>query len=187
MEKRSCKIKKLNNKKIKRIVLTGPESTGKTELSFSLAEKLGAVLVPEYARQYVEGLQRPYNYDDVVKIAKYQVAQEKEMASKIEKGIMVFDTWLIITKVWFDVVYGVCPPWVADYIRSSEIDLFLVCGTDLPWIADPVRENGGEKREALFRAYVHEIRSFNFYYEVIEGIGTARLKNALNALSKHGI
>ncbi len=177
----------LSTKKIKRVVITGPESTGKTELARALAEKLGTLWIPEYARHYIETLGHKYGYDDVEKIAKYQVAQESEFISKAEDGILIFDTWLIITKVWFDVVYGKCPTWLPDHIGFSKIDLFLVCATDLPWIADPVRENGGDKREELFQMYIHEIQKFGFNFEIVRGVGKARLECALNLLSKHGI
>lgn len=170
-----------------RIVITGPESTGKTALAEALAEKFSSVWIPEYARHYVENLNHPYNYDDVVRIAQYQITQEMEVASKIGKGLLIFDTWLIITKVWFDLVFGRCPEWVTDHIRSSTIDLFLVCDTDLPWIADPVRENGGEKRDQLFLLYCSEIRSFGFNYEIVSGYGITRTENAVNALLKHGL
>ena len=187
MAKGTSKIAMLNQNTISRIVITGPESTGKTELAQALAEKLGAVWIPEYARQYVENLNRPYNYDDVVRIARYQISQEKEYTLKIKNGILIFDTWLIITKVWFDLVFGKCPEWVCDHIRSSKIDLFLLCNTDLPWIADPVRENGGEKREQLFQLYCDEIHSFGFEYEIVDGFGAVRTQNAFGALLKHGL
>jgi NadR type nicotinamide-nucleotide adenylyltransferase len=173
--------------RISRIVITGPESTGKTELAQSLAEKWGTVWIPEYARSYVEQLGRPYDYDDVVRIARYQVTQESGYLAKARNGIIFFDTWLIITKVWFDLVYGRCPGWVTEHIRSAEIDLFLVCNTDLPWIADPVRENGGDKREALLKLYCEEIRSYGFNFEFVDGFGNVRIANALNALSQHGL
>lgn len=175
----------LNDNLISRIVVTGPESTGKTILAQALAQKLGAAWIPEYARYYVENLNRPYNYDDVVRIARYQIAQEAEYSSRIRKGVLIFDTWLIITKVWFDLVFGICPEWVSDHIRSSKIDLFLVCNTDLPWIEDPVRENGGEKREQLLELYCKEIHSFGFEYELVNGIGDVRTENAMSALFKH--
>ncbi len=177
----------LTENRITRIVITGPESTGKTELAQALADKWKTVWIPEYARFYVENLGRPYSYDDVIRIAKYQITQEAEYASRIGNGILFYDTWLIITKVWFDLVFGKCPEWVSDHIRSSKIDLFLVCATDLPWISDPVRENGGDKREELFGLYCDEIRSFGFNYEIVGGIGNLRVENAMKALSRNGL
>lgn len=185
-EKRQVMSKLIENKLI-RIVVTGPESTGKTELARALSEKTGAVWIPEYARTYVENLDRPYEYEDVIQIARYQIAQEKKYESEMVTGGLIFDTWLIITKVWLDLVFGRCPEWIPEHIRASKIDLFLVCNTDLPWIADPVRENGGEKRNELFQIYCDEIRSYGFKYEVVSGFGVSRTMNALQAISKHNL
>lgn len=172
---------------LKRIVISGPESTGKTELAEALAKNFGTIWVPEYARTYIEQLDRPYTYHDVEMIAKVQVAMESEFAEKASAGLLIFDTWLIITKVWFDVVYGHCPDWITAHISNSKIDLFLVCDTDIPWVSDRVRENGGEKRKDLFRQYCSEISAFGFNYEIIDGTGEQRLKNALNVLKKYNI
>jgi NadR type nicotinamide-nucleotide adenylyltransferase len=173
--------------KVKWVVISGPESTGKTELAQNLAKKLHTIWVPEYARVYIENLSRPYTYTDVKHIARYQAAQEKIYGSKVTSGLLIFDTWFIITKVWFDLVFGKCPEWLITHIRSTKIDLFLVCNTDLPWIPDQVRENGGEKREQLFQLYCKEISSFGFKYEIITGNGNTRIENALNALALHGL
>lgn len=170
--------------KMKRIVITGPESTGKTELAQKLAEHFQTVWVPEYARSYVENLGRPYTREDVGNIARYQLSQEKEFQAKARNGFLFFDTWFMITKIWFDVVYGECPLWISEHISNSQIDLFLVCDTDLPWIADSVRENGGEKRNELMQMYCREIESFGFHYEIVSGSGEDRLNNALRLLGE---
>jgi NadR type nicotinamide-nucleotide adenylyltransferase len=39
---------------VRRIVVTGPESTGKTTLAQGLAERLATTWVPEYARAYLD-------------------------------------------------------------------------------------------------------------------------------------
>ena len=173
--------------RLTRLVITGPESTGKTELARGLAQRFGAVWIPEYSRQYVENLDRPYNYEDVIRIARKQINQSLYIEQEQKSGIVIFDTWLIITKVWLDIVYGSSPEWISDFIGTSKIDLFLVCNTDLPWMADPVRENGGEKREKLLAIYVNEIQSFGFNYEMVNGFGASRMENALAAVSKHGL
>ena len=177
----------LNENAVRKIVITGPESTGKTELARALAQRFGTSWVPEYARDYIEKLDRPYEYSDVLRIAPYQINEEAAFEQQIGRGVLFFDTWLILTKVWLDVVYGECPQWITDHIWRSKIDLFLVCSTDLQWIADPVRENGGERREQLLNIYCNEISSFGFEYEIVNGFGSLRTENALNALSRHGL
>lgn len=169
-----------------RIVITGPESTGKTVLAQSLAEAYDTVWVPEFARTYVQQLGRPYDYEDVVVIARRQIEQEERLALQGDLKILFLDTWLILTKVWFDLVFDKWPEWLIDKIKSSNIDLFLVCSTDIEWVADSVRENGGARREELLKIYCQEIESFGFNYELVNGLGESRLENALIALKKHG-
>ena len=153
----------------------------------ALASSLHAVLIPEYARSYLEGLNRHYEYRDLEIIAKHQIEVEASLTESCSGRIMIMDTWLIITKVWYEVVFGVVPDWIEKYISLSEIDLFLVCKPDLPWIADPVRENGGEMRQLLFDRYCREIEHYGFSYGVVEGFGEERFQNALNLIKSHGM
>ena len=172
---------------MKKIVITGPESTGKTTLAEALAQRLNALLIPEYARSYIEKLNRPYTYSDVEKIAQHQSDEESRLSDHEESGILLIDTWLIITKVWFEVVYDAAPEWIEKRIATDDIDLFLVCAPDIPWIADPIRENGGEMRMKLFDRYIKEIENHGFAYEIVRGTGELRLQNAWNLLKSHGI
>ncbi|MDA3779506.1 MAG: ATP-binding protein [Bacteroidales bacterium] len=165
----------------KKIVLIGAESTGKTELAKFLAEYFNTSWVPEYAREYIENLMHRYTYDDVIYIARKQVELEKEYLKKTN-SILFYDTFLIITKVWLEVVYGKCPDWIIDNINESKIDLFLLCNNDIPWINDSVRENGGEMRDKLFNIYRKELEYFNFNFEIISGIDNERKHNAIRII-----
>jgi NadR type nicotinamide-nucleotide adenylyltransferase len=166
-----------------RIVITGPECTGKSTLTARLAEYSDTSFVPEYAREYIEGLDRKYTHTDILHIAEKQLNQVQHVSD--EKGIVFYDTWLIITKVWFEVLYGHYPLWIDQVIKSGVIDLWLICATDIPWIADNVRENGGEMREQLFHRYLSEIKKINGRYEVINGTGDQRFLNALKVIKKY--
>ncbi|MFO7827040.1 MAG: ATP-binding protein [Bacteroidales bacterium] len=168
-------------KNIKKIVLIGPESTGKTKLAKYLAKFYHTVAVPEYARGYIENLDRPYNYNDVEHIARMQVELENKTQEKANR-FLFYDTYLIITKVWFDIVYKKVPDWIEQKIKESKIDLFLLCNNDIPWEPDPVRENGGEMREKLFDIYKNELENYKFSYKIVEGEGKTRYKNAINAI-----
>ena len=106
----------------KKIVLTGPESTGKTWLAKQLAMHYQTDWISEYAREYVENLKRRYNYSDLVVISRYQVNVVKEYKGKVNR-FLFFDTDLIILKVWFDVVYNECPAWLTESIGNRDIFL----------------------------------------------------------------
>ena len=163
------------------IVATGAESTGKTDLCRFLAQTLDIPWVPELARGYVEQLGRHYTYDEVVEIARLQIA-DFENAIKGNSAIVIFDTDLIITKVWLDVVYGRCPEWIPEAIRSHPATLHLLCKADIPWVADNVRENGGPMREKLSEMYRNELKKFDLPYVEIGGNGEMRRQNALAAI-----
>jgi len=166
------------------IVITGPESTGKTELAKYLADRYDGFLIPEYAREYIENLSRPYTYADVEKIAEKQIRQQ-ELSLNQGKKIVFFDTWLVITKIWFLEVFGEHPSWVDHKLKSISIDLYLLCAPDIPWIPDRVRENGGERRDYLFSRYIMEIENLDVRYQIISGSGMSRFKRAVELINKH--
>jgi len=158
-----------------KIVVTGPESVGKTELAALLAEHYNCRWVPEFAREYIENLNRPYTLDDVKHVASVQIKQSGEPS----EGIVIFDTWLIITRVWMDVVYGVKDEEVDRMINSGIVDLFLLCEPDIPWYPDAVRENGGEARQVLYERYLREIKSAAYPVRIVSGTGEQRLQSAI--------
>lgn len=181
MEKK-YKTSKLNTKP-KIIVITGAESTGKSVLTEQLSNAFNSPYIPEIAREYVGNLNRKYTYQDVEQIARIQIEQLKNAKQQAESFVFV-DTWLIIIKVWFEFVYNITPDWLIEEIRSTKIDLFLICDIDLPWIDDPVRENGGENRAILQNLYIKNIVEFGFNYRVVSGSGNQRLTNAIRFIEE---
>lgn len=169
---------------LKRVVITGPESTGKTVLANQLALDYKALVIPEYAREYIEKLDKKYTYQDIENIAYRQLELEAEYETKTNT-ILFYDTYLIITKVWFDVVYKQHPDWLNEFLVNSRIDLYLLCNTDLPWIPDGIRENGGEMRESLFLKYKHELELYHLPYRIVKGKGEERLLSAKEQINNY--
>ncbi|MFC2111784.1 AAA family ATPase [Bacteroidota bacterium] len=173
----------MNESPIK-IVVTGPESTGKTELAMYLSRIFGAEYIPEYARTYVENLHHSYTYQDIEHIARVQEKQFFE-ACKSGNKIIFFDTYLIITKVWFQEVFDKVPLWIDRKLKESEISLFLLCDFDLEWVEDPVRENPGQRRRYLFERYRNEIEMLGIPWELVTRIGPIRSENAKTVILQH--
>ncbi|MFW6043051.1 MAG: AAA family ATPase, partial [Marinilabiliaceae bacterium] len=71
-------------------VLTGPESTGKSDLSVRLSEHFNGLVVKEYARQYVENLSGHYTFEDVEFIARQQIVDFNRARNKAGKEMPVF-------------------------------------------------------------------------------------------------
>lgn len=168
-----------------KIVITGAESTGKSTIAENLAMHYNSIWIPELARNYIEELDRKYTYEDIEIIARKQITLEQELS--VDQKTVFFDTWLIITKVWFDFVYNKHPQWLHEAILNSNIDLILLCDIDLPWEADSVRENGGVNRKKLQDIYIKEFKQYNFKFEIIIGKGNERLLNAIDAINKHSL
>jgi NadR type nicotinamide-nucleotide adenylyltransferase len=174
-------IKTELNHTSKIVVITGAESTGKSTLTEALANHFNVPFIPEFARSYIENLNRKYNFNDVEIIAQKQV-ELFNMQKQLNSRFIFVDTWLIITKIWFEVVFNKTPEWIENEIKNTKIDLFLVCDTDLPWMPDPVRENGGENRLKLQKKYIEQIEQYNFNYKIVSGEQNKRFENAIEYL-----
>ena len=138
-----------------RIGIIGPESTGKTTLAKEIAAKYKGTYVPEYAREYVEKKgTTEVTYEELCEIAKKQI----ERFAIRDEGLVVFDTELIITKVWFDYAFGHWPEWLDEAIRKYPMDLYVLLYPDIPWEPDPARSNGSDAiRMELFERYKKEV------------------------------
>jgi nicotinamide riboside kinase len=168
------------------IVITGPESTGKTDLAQQLAHEYQCNWIPELSREFIANLGRAYTYSDVALIAQQQIEQLQKYG-KADSPFVIFDTGLIITKVWFKVVFQQCPEYLLAAIEQLPKIPHLVCNTDLPWIPDSVRENGGNMREKLLETYINELNFYEFPFQIISGMGTKRLQHAMQVLQNYGV
>jgi NadR type nicotinamide-nucleotide adenylyltransferase len=138
--------------KIARVVLTGSESTGKTELARALAAHYGTVWAGEYVRDYLDAKGSALGAEDVEAIARGQMAREDDAAARAA-GLVILDTDLLSTVIYACHYYGSCPEWIERAARERRADLYLLLDVDAPWTPDPQRDRGGRRAEmhALFR------------------------------------
>ncbi|MBN2166267.1 MAG: ATP-binding protein [Marinilabiliaceae bacterium] len=166
-----------------KIAITGPESVGKSTLSQQLAKHFHGNFVTEFARDYIQQLNRSYNYFDVEKIAKKQIEQYINVQKQLSYPYVFFDTFLIITKVWFEFVWQKYPDWLDKSIEDYPMDLYLLCAPDIPWEADGVRENG-TIRESLFIRYKELLKFHGCNYKIVYGSGDVRVVNAISLVER---
>lgn len=165
-----------------RIAITGPESTGKSSLAEQLAGYFKTEFVPEYARQYINNLHRPYVYEDILEIAKGQLKNENRICENA--GKMVFcDTDLIVTKIWSEHAFKKCDPWIIQNIETHPYDLYLLMNIDLPWEYDPQREHP-DMRDYFFNLYRSELSFRKLPFKIISGTGETRLTNAIKIVKE---
>lgn len=162
-----------------RIVLTGPESSGKSALTTYLAHVLGVPCAMEYARIHLERHGPHYDYPLLLTMGKQHLVYQKEQVP-LDAPLGVFDTDLINYKVWCDIVYKQFHPELLRELENERNHLYLLCHPDLPWEADPLREHPHE-RMMLFDRHRAEIERVGRRYEIVSGLGTARFRAAETA------
>ena len=166
----------------KRILILGPESTGKSTLAEMLAQHYAEPWVPEVAREYLEKLDRPYTYEDLLQIGKQQMNLEDELALTATR-LLFCDTDLRVIQVWSQHRYGKVDPWVLEEIARRTYDLILLCAPDLPWQEDPLREHPElEMRQQFFEVYQQLTQASGFPWTLISGEIAERLSTAIQAV-----
>lgn len=164
---------------IKKIVVVGPESTGKSTLSEALANELDTVWVEEYARAYIDELGRKYIEADLHRMAIGQVRAEEAMLP-YANDYLICDTDLHVIKVWSEAKYGSCHTWVEEQIKNRKYDLYILTDVDLPWEEDPQREYPNlADRQKFFYRYKQLIADTTVPYIVVSGNEEERLQRAL--------
>ncbi|GAA0877386.1 hypothetical protein GCM10009119_03540 [Algoriphagus jejuensis] len=164
----------------KRILILGPESTGKSTLAEDLADHFGEPWVPEFAREYLEKIDRTYQYEDLLQIGKGQVKTEDQLAKKAEKFLFV-DTDLKVIHIWSEHRFGKTDPWVLEQIKERKYDLVLLTDTDLPWTPDPLREYPElEMRQYFLEKYLYLAQVSGFPYTIISGDRPSRREKAVS-------
>jgi NadR type nicotinamide-nucleotide adenylyltransferase len=169
--------------KIKKVAVTGPESTGKSFLSKHLAQEFNTVWVPEFAREYLLNLPDPGKYveEDLLKIAKGQLDSEDRLATSAS-DILICDTELLVIKIWSEFKYNRCHPWIVEQINKRKYDLYILCNIDIPWEYDPLRENPG-LRKYFYHKFLKELYFLEATYVEVKGELNKRLKTAINAVN----
>jgi NadR type nicotinamide-nucleotide adenylyltransferase len=165
-----------------KVVITGPESSGKTTLTQALAKHFKTDYVPEYARQYLEAKNSDYVKDELLIIAKGQIRIEDEY-QQMNKPLIICDTSLEVIKVWSEWKYSNCDPFIEEQARLRLPNLFLLLKPDFPWQPDPLRENPDDRTE-LFAYYQKLLKGYKTNVVEIIGSSKERLLTAIEAIDQ---
>ena len=170
--------------RIRRICVTGPESTGKTTLARQLAELTRAEWIPEASRIYAERVDRELVASDVSPIAREHLALADPAAERARsRGAgLVLDTDLVSTMVYARHYYDAVPAWIRNAERARRADLYLLCDVDVPWVADGVRDRPTD-REAMFDQFRRALARRRANVIVVRGEWDARWALARDAVA----
>lgn len=184
----------MNN--IKKIAIIGPESTGKSTLCEQLAEYYKTLWCPEFAREYLLKNGINYAYEDLLTIAKGQLALEYSTIAQLQTAnhqpsttnhqLFFIDTDLYVMKVWCEYVFNKCHQFILNEIAQRKYDLYLFCNIDLPWIKDELREYPDEApRKELYHIYKDILINQKTPWVEISGSYEERLSKAIAAVEKY--
>jgi len=185
-----------------KVAVIGPESTGKSTLCELLALHYNAHWCPEFAREYLLTHGMDYTYDDLLYIAKGQLAMEDEYIQSTVNSqqstvdadspftthhspLLFIDTEMYVMKVWCEFVFGKCHKWVLEQIVKREYDLYLLCNTDLPWVKDELREYPDLiTRDKLYHIYKDLMINQSTPWADVSGDYDERLQKAIKAVDR---
>ena len=185
---------------VNKIVIIGPESTGKSTLCKQLAAHYDTIWVKEYAREYLLKNGTDYSFENLLDIAKGQVQAEELAVDRLalaekntgeqrttNNGQLVFiDTNMYVMKVWCEFVFDKCHHWILNRIVERKYDLYLFCNIDLPWVKDELREYPDlVSRQKLYHHYKDIMINQNVPWVDISGSYEERLEKAIAGLTLH--
>ena len=198
---------------IKKIVLIGPESTGKSTLCSLLAQHFNTIWCAEYAREYLLHHGTEYTFETLEIIGRGQLALEETKLSAIShqlsdvsqssttnnqpstnispftthhSPLLFIDTDMYVMKVWCEYVFGRCHQFILDEIVLRKYDLYLLCNIDLPWVKDELREYPDEKiRLELFHIYKDILINQNVPWVELKGDNDKRLQTAVETVNRY--
>lgn len=183
---------------LKKIVIIGPESTGKSTLSQQLATHYNTLWCPEYAREYLLKNGMNYTYEDLLTIAKGQIELEEEhilmtndrwpvTGQRLTNNdqLLFIDTNMYVMKVWCEFVFEKCHRYILDQIEKRQYNLYLLCNIDLPWIKDELREYPElELRQKLYKIYKDIMTSQPVPWVEISGNYEERLQKSIQSIDQ---
>ncbi len=152
---------------VRRVCISGPESTGKSTLARDLASHFHTVHVSEFARGLLNSKQGVCELNDIPLIARGQMASEDALARQANK-LLICDTDVLTTTIWSDVLFGECPAWIRQAARERQYDLYLLLDVDVPWVDDRQRYLPHARQE-FFERCKQTLAASNRPFEVIRG------------------
>ncbi|WP_298519578.1 ATP-binding protein [uncultured Kordia sp.] len=167
-----------------KIVVFGPESTGKTTLAKQLAAHYKATYVPEYARIYAEEKQQKgetLTSEDVIPIAKGQLRLECR-SEKI--SLLICDTDILETLTYARIYYpDFKSKTLEKYVEKSTANFYFLTYIDTPWKADGIRDLP-HKREVAFLEFQQTLETYNQPYLLLKGDMETRFQTAIATIEK---
>lgn len=153
---------------MRKVLFTGPESTGKTTLSKWGADEVGGQYIPEFSRAWLKDREKPYTYPDLLTIAKGQKESEEKIIQQNGK-VSFYDTSFLVLQIWSQYKFGKCDPWIIEQFKMMDFEVIFLCSPEgVEWEYDPLRESPYE-REILFKLYEDALKGAGKEFKTLTG------------------
>lgn len=164
-----------------KIVLVGPESTGKTTLSKLLGEHFDTLWTREYLREFSEeklkNKKKSIEKSDNYTIVKNQIFLENEALTRANRFLFC-DTNFVQTMIYSELYFGESDGFFTECIDNLKYDLYLLTGIDVDWEADGIRDAPFE-REKHYEYFKKRLTELNKPFIEISGNKEERLQKAV--------
>lgn len=164
-----------------KVVLTGSESTGKTELAHRLGEHFNVPVAEEFVRGYAAEHNGKVEFSDHGPVARGQIASEDAAIARA-RDLVILDSDLVSTVVYCEHYFGRCPAWIEIEARARAAQLYLLLTPDIPWMPDGVRDRG-ERREEMHELFRRKLQALGLNYVEIGGEREERFRTAVNTIA----
>jgi NadR type nicotinamide-nucleotide adenylyltransferase len=165
-----------------KVVVTGSESTGKTDLARKLGAHFRAPVSPEFVRGYAANKRDALGFADHGPIAHGQMAAEDAAARRADR-LVVLDTDLVSTVIYCEHYFGECPPWIVEAARARAGNMYLLLQPDVSWIPDGVRDRG-DRRDEMHALFVDKLRELDLPFVEIGGSWDKRFARAVAVVAQ---
>lgn len=158
-----------------RILITGPECSGKSTLARDLSKAIQCAIIPELARPYLTLSHGDYTLSDLNCLADQQWAIE-QLYRPLKPRTLVFDTGALVLEIWAAQKFK--EELVRPTMLNERYDIIVLCQPDMPWEYDALRANP-EDRERLARIYEEKLSESSVPWISVSGPPDTRLSQAL--------
>ncbi|WP_405200307.1 AAA family ATPase [Christiangramia sp. LLG6405-1] len=170
-----------------KIVLFGPESSGKTTLSEDLSKYYSEPLVPEFMRKYLQKVwdleHRVCEPQDILPIARGQMELENEKSGQADR-LLICDTDLLEIKVYSEAYYdNFVDPQLLKHALNNEYALYFLTYIDVPWTPDDLRDKPHD-REGMFQRFQQTLDEYQKPYMILKGDRQTRLNSAVKKIDQ---
>ena len=153
-------------RRINRIAVVGPESSGKTTLSKALSKRLGWSMIEEFAREYFESHDySSCSLNDLIEISKIQF--QRTHAFQLNEAV-ISDTEIITIEIWAKDKFLEIPKEIEELRKKQIFDLYVLSFPDMPWQDDKLRTDS-QRRGIIYKLYLDFLQNNNLPFIEVRG------------------